>query len=151
MSMLFLGISAINLQRRMAPNSLGDRRLHQPPWERGVHLPFVSGNALIYEIHMATLPRPQPCKSHRRAGGGGWSQAAAPRPSMLHSLRPAGAHQRGGDPGIPCGAPHPVQLLLQPCPNHLGKLPGTGQRFTISHEMTHPDGPACGAVPQQPR
>lgn len=58
--------------------------------ERRINLPFVSGNALIYEIHMVTQPRPQPpqipqaCWRLRLEPGGG--STLAQHTSFIHSL-----------------------------------------------------------------
>lgn len=108
----------------MAQNSPVSRGSASPPCERQIRLPFVSGNALIYGIHMVTLPRPQPpqipqaCWRLRLEPGGGGTSAR-------HTLFPRslaqgpGARRRGRDPGAPCVS-HLVGLEL-PLQSHPGE------------------------------
>lgn len=77
-----------------------------PTCKRRIHLPFISRNALIYGIHMVTLPRPQPpqipqaCWRLRLEPEEGGSLAQ--HTSFIHSLAHSGlgrGRQHSRDPG----------------------------------------------------
>lgn len=105
-----------------------------PPCERQIRLPFVSGNALIYGIHMVTLPRPQPpqipqaCWRLRLEPGG---------TSARHTSFPRSLAQ---GPGAPCVS-RLVGLEL-PLQSHPGKLcQAQAAVSTVGHRTACPASP----------
>lgn len=128
----------------MAQHSLGEHRLQQPMCERRINLPSVSGNALIYEIHMVTQPRPQPpqipqaCWRLRLEPGGG-STLAQTRHSFTHGLAgdPGRGRQRGRDPESLQFPPWQASAALATLPSSSWETVRAAV-LAISHRMTCP-------------
>lgn len=142
----------------MAQNSLGEQGLRQPSVQEAATFTVCFQHALIYGIHMVTLPRPQPpqipqaCWRPRLEPGGGGTSAR--HALFARSLRGPGPGGRAGT-WSPIHIPSCRALAALPSyPNYPGKLcQAQAAASTISHRTACPAslGTIYGVVPGQTR